>query len=68
MNEFDDDLPQEAPDFDSGKDEDDESPVKRELLTIRLFKEAVKKAKGKLKRNSGTLAMPTSGKIDLLDE
>ncbi|MBN3871924.1 type I-D CRISPR-associated protein Cas10d/Csc3 [Nostoc sp. JL33] len=46
MNEFDDDLPEEVPDFDSGKDEDDESPVKRELLTIRLFKEAVKKAKG----------------------
>ncbi|MEH1905196.1 MAG: hypothetical protein V7L04_28420 [Nostoc sp.] len=46
MNEFDDDLPEEVPDFDSGKDEDDESPVKRELLTIRLFKEAVKKTKG----------------------
>ncbi|QMS89506.1 type I-D CRISPR-associated protein Cas10d/Csc3 [Nostoc edaphicum CCNP1411] len=46
MNEFDDDLPEEVPDFDSAKDEDDESPVKRELLTIRLFKEAVKKAKG----------------------
>lgn len=46
MSEFDDDLPEEVPDFDSGKDEDDESPVKRELLTIRLFKEAVKKAKG----------------------
>jgi len=46
MNEFDNDLPEEVPDFDSGKDEDDESPVKRELLTIRLFKEAVKKTKG----------------------
>lgn len=46
MNEFDDDLPEEVPDFDLGKDEDDESPAKRELLTIRLFKEAVKKAKG----------------------
>ncbi|MBD2521747.1 type I-D CRISPR-associated protein Cas10d/Csc3 [Nostoc sp. FACHB-133] len=46
MNEFDDDLPEEVPDFDSEKDEDDESPIKRELLTIRLFKEAVKKAKG----------------------
>jgi CRISPR-associated protein Csc3 len=46
MDEFDNNLPEEVPDFDSGKDEDDESPVKRELLTIRLFKEAVKKAKG----------------------
>lgn len=46
MNEFDDDLPEEVPDFDSEKDEDDESPIKRELLTIRLFKEAVKKARG----------------------
>ncbi|MEH1792749.1 type I-D CRISPR-associated protein Cas10d/Csc3 [Nostoc sp.] len=46
MNEFDDNLPEEVPDFDSGKDEDDESPIKRELLTIRLFKEAVKKTKG----------------------
>jgi len=46
MNEFDDDLPQEVPDFDTTEDEDDESPVKREFLTIRLFKEAVKKAKG----------------------
>ncbi|MBD2361809.1 type I-D CRISPR-associated protein Cas10d/Csc3 [Anabaena minutissima FACHB-250] len=46
MDEFDDNLPEEVPDFDSGKDEDDESPVKRELLTIRLFKEAVKKTKG----------------------
>jgi CRISPR-associated protein Csc3 len=46
MNEFDDDLPEEVPDFDSAKDEDDESPVKRELLTIQLFKEAVKKTKG----------------------
>jgi CRISPR-associated protein Csc3 len=46
MNEFDDDLPEEVPDFDSGKDEDDELPIKRELITIRLFKEAVKKAKG----------------------
>ncbi|AFZ27299.1 CRISPR-associated protein Csc3 [Cylindrospermum stagnale PCC 7417] len=46
MTEFDDDLPEQVPDFDSAKDEDEESPVKRELLTIRLFKEAVKKAKG----------------------
>ncbi|WP_375474365.1 type I-D CRISPR-associated protein Cas10d/Csc3 [uncultured Nostoc sp.] len=46
MNEFDDDLPEEVPDFDPTEDEDDESPVKREFLTIRLFKEAVKKAKG----------------------
>ena len=46
MNEFDDDLPEEVPDFDATEDEDDESPVKREFLTIRLFKEAVKKAKG----------------------
>ncbi|MEH1897578.1 MAG: type I-D CRISPR-associated protein Cas10d/Csc3 [Nostoc sp.] len=46
MDEFDDNLPEEVPDFDSGKDEDDESPIKRELLTIRLFKEAVKKTKG----------------------
>ncbi|MHC5853481.1 type I-D CRISPR-associated protein Cas10d/Csc3 [Nostoc sp.] len=46
MDEFDDNLLEEVADFDSGKDEDDESPVKRELLTIRLFKEAVKKTKG----------------------
>ncbi|MBR8834503.1 MAG: type I-D CRISPR-associated protein Cas10d/Csc3 [Stigonema ocellatum SAG 48.90 = DSM 106950] len=46
MAEFDDNLPEEVPDFDAGRYEDDESPVKRELLTIRLFKEAVKKAKG----------------------
>ena len=46
MNDFDNDLPEEVPDFDLGKDEDDESPAKRELLTIRLFKEAVKKTKG----------------------
>ncbi|MGH7998149.1 MAG: type I-D CRISPR-associated protein Cas10d/Csc3, partial [Brasilonema sp.] len=45
MTEFD-DLPQEVPDFDAGQDEDKESPFKRELLTIRLFKEAVKKAQG----------------------
>ncbi|MEB3218757.1 MAG: type I-D CRISPR-associated protein Cas10d/Csc3 [Nostocales cyanobacterium 94392] len=42
---FDDDLPEEVPDFDAKEDED-ESPIKKELLTIRLFKEAVKKAKG----------------------
>lgn len=49
MNEFDDDfddLPEDVPDFDVVQEEDDESPVKRELLTIRLFKEAVKKTKG----------------------
>ncbi|MEH1848163.1 MAG: type I-D CRISPR-associated protein Cas10d/Csc3 [Nostoc sp.] len=46
MNEFDDDLPEEVPDFDTTENEDDESPVKREFLTIRLFKEAVKKVKG----------------------
>lgn len=45
MDEFDDNLPEEVPDFDAGRDEE-ESPIKRELLTIRLFKEAVKKAKG----------------------
>ncbi|MEH2289248.1 type I-D CRISPR-associated protein Cas10d/Csc3 [Nostoc sp.] len=46
MNEFDDDLPEEVPDFDTPEDEDDESPAKREFITIRLFKEAVKKTKG----------------------
>jgi CRISPR-associated protein Csc3 len=46
MNEFDYNLPEEVPDFDHREDDDDESPPKRELLTIRLFKEAVKKAKG----------------------
>lgn len=45
MNEFDENLPEEVPDFDASRDED-ESPIKRELLTVRLFKEAVKKAKG----------------------
>lgn len=39
-----DDLPEEVPDFDST--DDDESPIKKELLTIRLFKEAVKKSRG----------------------
>ncbi|MBD6614514.1 type I-D CRISPR-associated protein Cas10d/Csc3 [Komarekiella sp. 'clone 1'] len=46
MSEYDDDLPEEVPDFDTTEYEDDQSPLKRELLTIRLFKEAVKKAKG----------------------
>ncbi|MFN6537582.1 MAG: type I-D CRISPR-associated protein Cas10d/Csc3 [Nostoc sp. EkiNYC01] len=46
MDEFDDDLPEEVPHVDDVTDEDDESPSKRELLTVRLFKEAVKKAKG----------------------
>ncbi|MBW4645170.1 MAG: type I-D CRISPR-associated protein Cas10d/Csc3 [Goleter apudmare HA4340-LM2] len=46
MDEFDDNLPEEVPDFEATEDEDDESPLKRELLTIRLFKEAVKKAQG----------------------
>ncbi|MCC5634800.1 type I-D CRISPR-associated protein Cas10d/Csc3 [Nostoc sp. CHAB 5844] len=47
MDEFDDNLPEEEQDVeDTEEDEDDESPVKRELLTIRLFKEAVKKAQG----------------------
>ncbi|NWF60121.1 MAG: type I-D CRISPR-associated protein Cas10d/Csc3 [Fischerella sp.] len=41
-----DDLPEEVPDFDSTDGDDDESPIKKELLTIRLFKEAVKKSKG----------------------
>ncbi len=48
MTEFDtqcDDLPEDVPDWDE-ETENDDSPVKRELLTIRLFKEAVKKAKG----------------------
>ncbi|MGB3758410.1 MAG: type I-D CRISPR-associated protein Cas10d/Csc3 [Rivularia sp. (in: cyanobacteria)] len=42
---FDDDLPEEVPDFDI-KEDNDELPIKKELLTIRLFKEAVKKARG----------------------
>lgn len=46
MDEFDNNLPEEVPDFLASKDEDEESPIKRELLTVRLFKEAVKKAKG----------------------
>ncbi|MBD2449865.1 type I-D CRISPR-associated protein Cas10d/Csc3 [Nostoc sp. FACHB-152] len=46
MSEFDDNLPEEVPDFETTEDEDDESPIKRELLTIRLFKEAVKKTQG----------------------
>lgn len=46
MNEFDDDLPEVGADFELTTDDDDESPIKRELLTIRLFKEAVKKTKG----------------------
>ncbi|MEH2238884.1 type I-D CRISPR-associated protein Cas10d/Csc3 [Nostoc sp.] len=46
MSEYDDDLPEEVPDFDTTEYEDDESPIKREFLTIKLFKEAVKKAKG----------------------
>ncbi|MEB3182480.1 MAG: type I-D CRISPR-associated protein Cas10d/Csc3 [Nostocaceae cyanobacterium] len=41
-----DDLPEEVPNWDENTDDDEESPIKRELLTIRLFKEAVKKTKG----------------------
>lgn len=44
-NNFD-DLPEDVPNFDSTGDDDDESPIKKELLTIRLFKEAVKKSRG----------------------
>jgi CRISPR-associated protein Csc3 len=49
MSELDenfDELPEDEdiPDYDAVKVEDDESPAKRELLTIRLFKEAIKKA------------------------
>ncbi|MFB2767867.1 type I-D CRISPR-associated protein Cas10d/Csc3 [Pelatocladus sp. BLCC-F211] len=42
-----DDLPkaEDVPDFDSTDDDDDESPIKKELLTIRLFKQAVKKSR-----------------------
>ncbi|WP_026731172.1 type I-D CRISPR-associated protein Cas10d/Csc3 [Fischerella sp. PCC 9605] len=40
-----DDLPEYVPDFDSTDDDDDESPIKKELLTIRLFKQAVKKSR-----------------------
>ncbi len=49
MSDFEDsfdDLPEDLPDFDSTDDDDDESPIKKELLTIRLFKEAVKKSRG----------------------
>ncbi|NJM18073.1 MAG: type I-D CRISPR-associated protein Cas10d/Csc3 [Richelia sp. SM1_7_0] len=42
---FYDDLPEEVPDFDV-REEDDESPIEKELLTIRLFKEAIRKARG----------------------
>ncbi|BAZ40135.1 hypothetical protein NIES4101_60960 [Calothrix sp. NIES-4101] len=49
MNEFEDnfdDLPEEVPDFDANREDDDESPIKKELLAIRLFKKAVQKARG----------------------
>lgn len=40
-----DDLPQESLDLDSTDDEDNDSPAKFELLTIKLFKEAIREAK-----------------------
>ncbi|MBE9237109.1 type I-D CRISPR-associated protein Cas10d/Csc3 [Anabaena aphanizomenioides LEGE 00250] len=46
-NDFDDDLPEVEPELETTEDNEDESPIKRELLTIRLFKEAVKEAQGK---------------------
>ncbi|MFM5962256.1 MAG: type I-D CRISPR-associated protein Cas10d/Csc3, partial [Dolichospermum sp.] len=45
--DFDDDLPEDTPEIEITEDNDDESPIKRELLTIRLFKEAVKESQGK---------------------
>ncbi|MDM3851598.1 MAG: type I-D CRISPR-associated protein Cas10d/Csc3 [Aphanizomenon gracile PMC627.10] len=47
LNDFDDDLPEDTPEIEITEDNDDESPIKRELLTIRLFKEAVKESQGK---------------------
>ncbi|MFM6075621.1 MAG: hypothetical protein ACKPB9_29185, partial [Dolichospermum sp.] len=46
-NDFDDDLPEVEPELETTEDNEDESPIKRELLTIRLFKEAVKESQGK---------------------
>lgn len=49
MNEFEenfDELPEEPLELDDLKSEDDEIPDKRELLTIRLFKKAIKEAEG----------------------
>lgn len=47
LENLDDELPEEVPDYDFTKEEDDdELPLKKELLTIRLFIEAVKKSKG----------------------
>jgi CRISPR-associated protein Csc3 len=49
MNEFDenlDELPEEPLELDDIGSEDDETPAKRELLTIRLFKKAIKEAEG----------------------
>ena len=43
-NSEDDELPQEPLNLDSIEDEDEDIPAKRELLTIRLFKDAIKKA------------------------
>ncbi len=45
-NTFDDELPEEVPDFDESNDDEDEASIKRVLLTIRLFQEAIKKAQG----------------------
>ena len=49
MNEFEenfDELPEEPLELDDIGSEDDETPAKRELLTIRLFKKAIKEAEG----------------------
>jgi CRISPR-associated protein Csc3 len=49
MNEFDenlDELPEEPLELNDIGSEDDETPAKRELLTIRLFKKAIQEAEG----------------------
>jgi CRISPR-associated protein Csc3 len=52
MNEFEenfDELPEEPLELDEIESEDDETPAKRELLTIRLFKKAIQEAEGNKK-------------------
>ncbi|MEW6496910.1 MAG: type I-D CRISPR-associated protein Cas10d/Csc3, partial [Cyanobacteriota bacterium] len=49
MNEFEenfDELPEEPLELDDIESDDDETPAKRELLTIRLFKKAIQEAEG----------------------
>jgi CRISPR-associated protein Csc3 len=49
MNEFDenfDELPEEPLELDDIESEDDDTPAKRELLTIRLLKKAIQEAEG----------------------